>query len=92
MHFEKRRGINTPHCIIVLLCYLMRMAKTTEQIEAIPVAFTSDMTAMADYVRSAAGRQAVERGLSDLQQGRVTAGASALAVELKRRAASRRRA
>jgi hypothetical protein len=47
---------------------------------------------MADYVRSAAGRQAVERGLSDLQQGRVTAGASALAVELKRRAASRRRA
>jgi hypothetical protein len=56
-----------------------------------PVALTDDVAAMADYVRSAEEREAIERGLSDIKHGRVIAGADALAPELKRRAASRRK-
>jgi hypothetical protein len=48
-----------------------------------PVALTDDVAAMADYVRSAKGLEAIERG-------RVIAGANALAPALKRRAANRR--
>ena len=44
-----------------------------------------------DYVRSTKGREAIERGLSDIKHGRVIAGADALASELKRRAANRRK-
>jgi hypothetical protein len=55
------------------------------------VALTDDVAVMADYVRSAEGREAIKRGLNDIKHGRVIAGADALATELKRRAASRRK-
>jgi hypothetical protein len=56
-----------------------------------PVALTDGVAAMADYVRSAEGREAIERGLSDIKHGRVISGTNALAAELKRRAAGRRK-
>jgi hypothetical protein len=68
------------------------MTKVAEKPEPTPIAFTEDVTAMADYVRSVEGRDAIERGLSDVRQGRVIRGENALAVELSRRAALRRRA
>jgi hypothetical protein len=57
-----------------------------------PIALTHDLTAMADYVRSIDGREAIERGLSDIRQGRIIEGEDALAAELKQRAGVRRRA
>jgi hypothetical protein len=67
------------------------MTKTAEIMDVTPIALTDDVTAMADYVRSAQGREAIERGLSDIQQGRTIEGEGKLADELKRRAAIRRR-
>jgi hypothetical protein len=67
------------------------MTKTVPTPTVTPVALTDDVAAMADYVRSAEGREAIERGLSDIKHGRVLAGANALSPELKRRAASRRK-
>ena len=46
------------------------MTKVVENPEPAPIAFTEDVTAMADYVRSAEGREAIERGLTDVRQGR----------------------
>jgi hypothetical protein len=66
------------------------MTKTLPIPTVTPVPLTDDVAAMADYVRSAKGREAIERGLSDIKHGRVIAGA--LSPELKRRAASRRKA
>jgi hypothetical protein len=68
------------------------MTKVAEKPELAPIAFTEDVTAMADYVRSVEGREAIERGLIDIRQGRVVKGENSLAVELSRRAAIRRRA
>lgn len=68
------------------------MTKVVEKPEPTPIAFTQDVTGMADYVRSVEGREAIERGLSDVRQDRVIKGENALAVELSRRAAIRRRA
>jgi len=67
------------------------MSKVTKpQIEIAPVALTDEFAAMADYVRSAEGREAIERGLADLREGRIFEGKGALARELQRRAAIRR--
>jgi len=60
-------------------------------IEIAPVALTDDFAGMADYVRSVEGRAAIARGIADLQQGRIIEGENALAEELTRRAAARRR-
>lgn len=68
------------------------MTKTAEKLDATPIALTDEVAAMADYVRSPDGRAAIERGLSDIRQGHVIEGKDALAVELKRRAGTRRRA
>jgi hypothetical protein len=67
------------------------MTKTVPTPAITPVALTDDVAAMADYVRSAKGREVIERGLSDIKHGRVIAGTDALSQELKRRAASRRK-
>jgi hypothetical protein len=69
------------------------MAKLAEHIptDVMPVALTDDLAAMSDYVRSAEGRAAIERGLSDIRQGRTIEGGGALAAELKRRATERLR-
>jgi hypothetical protein len=68
----------------------LSMAKTAEKNVATPVALTDDVAGMADYVRSPEGREAIERGLADIRQGRTLEGKNALASELKRRAAIRR--
>lgn len=68
------------------------MIKTADKLDAIPVALTDEVAAMTDYVRSPSGRATIERGLSEIRQGRVIEGKDALAVELKKRAAIRRRA
>ena len=75
-----------------LLWYAFSMTKTADKLDVTPIALTDDLTAMADYVRSPDGRAAIERGLSDIRQGRVIEGKDTLAVELKQRAAIRRRA
>jgi hypothetical protein len=67
------------------------MTKTVPTPTVTPVALTDDVAAMAGYVRSAKGREAIEHGLSDIKHGRVIAGANALASELKRRSANRRK-
>ncbi|WP_294538188.1 hypothetical protein [uncultured Rhodoblastus sp.] len=74
--------------------YASLMAKLAEHtpIDVTPVALTDDLAAMSDYVRSAEGRAAIERGLSDIRQGRIIEGGGALAAELKRRATERRQA
>ena len=67
------------------------MTQTAERLDVItPVAITDDLTAMADYVRSADGRQAIERGMADIRDGRTIAGEDALASELNKRASIRR--
>ncbi len=68
------------------------MTKVVEKPEPTPIAITEDVTAMVDYVRSVEGREAIERGLSDVRKGLVINGENALAVELSRRAAICRRA
>jgi len=68
------------------------MAKVADKMDVTPVAFTDDLAEMADYVRSPEGRAAIERGLQDIEDGRMFEGRGALAVELKRRADERRRA
>jgi hypothetical protein len=65
------------------------MSKTAVQIVDSPLATTDDMTGMADYIRSPEGRAAVERGVSDLRQGRVIRGKGSLSAEMRRRAAAR---
>ena len=57
-----------------------------------PVALTDEVAEMADYVRSREGREAIENGLLDIQEGRTLEGKGALAAELKRRGQERRRA
>lgn len=72
--------------------YSARMAKVVEQMaDVTPIAFTDELAAMADYVRSPEGRVAIERGREDIRQGRFIEGTNALANELKRRAALRQR-
>ncbi len=66
------------------------MTKVAEKPEPAPIAFTEDVTAMADYVRSVEGRETIERGRSDVRRGRIIEGENALAVELRRRATARR--
>jgi predicted transcriptional regulator len=68
------------------------MAKVAEKMDVTPVAFTDDLAEMADYVRSPEGRAAIERGLQDIEDGRMFEGDGSLASELKRRAEERRRA
>jgi hypothetical protein len=66
------------------------MSTKTASIPAVtPVALTDDVTAMADYVRSKQGRAAIDRGLSDIKEGRVFVGRGSLSAELARRASSR---
>jgi predicted transcriptional regulator len=72
--------------------YTSSMAKVAEKMDVTPVAFTDDLAEMADYVRSPEGRAAIERGLQDIDDGRMFEGKGALASELKRRADERRRA
>lgn len=68
------------------------MSKVAEpQYDVAPIAFTDEFTAMADYVRSVEGHTAIARGLSDIREGRIIEGENALATELTRRAAIRRR-
>jgi hypothetical protein len=52
---------------------------------------TGDVAELADYVRSREGREAIETGLLDIQEGRTLEGKGTLALELKRRATERRR-
>jgi hypothetical protein len=66
------------------------MTKVQEKPDVTPVALTDDLTAMTDYVRSLEGRKAIERGLADIQHGRIIEGKDALSTELKRRAEARR--
>ncbi len=74
------------------MCYDAPMTKIAlPDVEIAPVALTDDVAAMADYVRSAEGRAAVARGLADVREGRIIQGENALAEELTRRAAIRRR-
>ncbi|MGI8570303.1 MAG: hypothetical protein ACR2KT_15265 [Methylocella sp.] len=68
------------------------MTTTADRTDVTPIAITDDLTAVADYVRSPEGREAIERGLSDIEHGRIFEGKNALAIELKQRAAIRRRA
>ena len=72
--------------------YTSNMAKVADKMDVTPVAFTDDSAEMADYVRSLEGRAAIERGLQDIDEGRMFEGRCALASELKRRADERRRA
>lgn len=67
------------------------MSKVKDSIDVTPVAFTNDVAEMADYVRSAEGRSAIENGLRDIQENRTVKGKGTLAAELKRRAEMRRR-
>ncbi len=55
------------------------------------VPMTDDVAEMADYVRSREGREAIESGLRDFQEGMTLDGRGALASELKKRARERRR-
>ncbi|GEM_PF-6998202 len=80
------------HAFPGLLWYTFGMTKTADKLDVTPIALTDEVAAMTDYVRSPGGRAAIERGLSDIRQGRVIEGKDALAVELKKRAATRRRA
>ena len=57
-----------------------------------PIALTDDVAEMADYVRGREGREAIEAGLLDIQEGRTLGGKGTLAAELKRRAKERRSA
>ncbi len=66
------------------------MIKVEVELFVTPVALTDDYAAMADYARSAEGRAAIERGVADIQQGRIIEGVGALSAELKRRAEARR--
>ena len=68
------------------------MVKVKEILDEIPIALTDDVAAMADYVRGTEGHAAIQRGLADLQAGRIISGKGTLAAELKRRAVQRRRA
>ena len=61
------------------------MAKVAESLDVTPIAFTDDLAEMADYVRSPEGRAAIERGLQEIEDGRMFEGTDALASELKRR-------
>ena len=65
------------------------MAKTASIPGAAPVAL-GDATAMADYARSEGGLAALDRGISDIKEGRVLIGRGSLSVELTRRASTRR--
>jgi len=67
------------------------MTKLADRMDVAPIALTDEVTGMADYVRSPEGREAIERGLSDIRQGRIIEGEGALAIELNRRAGIRRR-
>jgi len=73
-------------------CYTSSMTKVADKLDVTPVAFTDDLAEMADYLRSPEGRAAIERGLQDIEHGRMFEGKGALAAELKRRAEERRRA
>ena len=68
------------------------MENVTQNLEVTPVLITDDFTEMADYVRTTEGRLAIERGLTDIREGRVIDGRGALATELGRRAGERRHA
>ncbi len=54
------------------------------------VAMTDDVAEMADYVRSREGREAIEAGLRDFQEGMTLDGRGTLSTELKKRAKERR--
>ena len=71
------------------MIYYDRMEKLRDKLT--PIALTDDVAEMADYVRSKEGREAIEMGLLDIQEGRTLEGKGALAIELKRRAKERRR-
>ena len=66
------------------------MTKVAENPETAPVEFADDVRAIADYVRSAEGREVIARGLADIREGRNIEDKDALKVELTRRAAARR--
>jgi hypothetical protein len=68
------------------------MHELVEKSDPAPGSRTEDMTGMADCVRSLEGRAAIERGRADIREGRLIAGENALAGEVHRRAAKRRRA
>jgi hypothetical protein len=79
-------------CSAADVIYMMPMQKMAPpDLEAAPVALTDDLAGMADYVRSVEGRAAIARGIADLREGRIIEGENALAEELTRRAAVRRR-
>jgi hypothetical protein len=71
------------------MLYYIPMEKMIDKLT--PVALTDDVAEMADYVRSREGREAIEMGLRDIQEGRTLEGKGMLANELKRRAKERRR-
>ena len=66
------------------------MSQTLEKAKYAPIALTDETAEMSDYVRGAAGRKAIDRGLADIRRGRIFTGKNALALELRRRASNRR--
>jgi hypothetical protein len=96
MHQRRGKHYNTimsyvNFSFLGLVYYNYRMRYSAEKLDVTPALISDDFAEMTDYVRTAEGRRAIERGFSDIREGRVIDEKGSLSADLGRWAGERRK-